>query len=57
MTTVEVDGRSARREANRIAVLDTVIEMFTEGETDPAAQEVATGGGKLVHEVVLLLNE
>jgi AcrR family transcriptional regulator len=46
-----VDGRSARREANRIAVLDTVIEMFLEGETDPSPQEVARRSGVSIRSV------
>jgi AcrR family transcriptional regulator len=51
MTTTALDGRTARREANRIAVLDTVIEMFTEGETDPTAQEVARRSGVSIRSV------
>ena len=51
MTSVEIDGRSARREANRIAVLDTVIEMFLEGETDPSPQEVARRSGVSIRSV------
>jgi AcrR family transcriptional regulator len=45
MTSVEVDGRTARREANRIAVLDAVIELFTEGNFDPSAEDVARRSG------------
>jgi AcrR family transcriptional regulator len=51
MTAVDVDGRSARREANRIAVLDTVIAMFAEGEFDATAQEVARRSGVSIRSV------
>jgi AcrR family transcriptional regulator len=45
MTPVEVDGRTARREANRIAVLDAVIELFTDGNFDPSPEDVARRSG------------
>ena len=31
------DGRVARRERNRSAVLDAVVELFEAGNTEPAA--------------------
>jgi AcrR family transcriptional regulator len=40
-----VDGRVARREANRNAVLDAVIELFSEGNLEPAPEEVARRSG------------
>ena len=40
-----VDGRVARREANRNAVLDAVIELFSEGDLEPAPDEVARRSG------------
>ncbi|MEO6318964.1 MAG: TetR/AcrR family transcriptional regulator [Acidimicrobiales bacterium] len=36
-----VDGRVARRDRNRDAVLDVVIELFTEGHLDPGPGDVA----------------
>ncbi len=36
-----VDGRAARRDRNREAVLDVVIELFTEGHLDPGPDDVA----------------
>jgi len=35
------DGRAARRDRNRDAVLDAVIELFAEGNLDPDPDEVA----------------
>jgi AcrR family transcriptional regulator len=39
------DGRTARRERNRNAVLDAVLELFGEGSTNPTPDEVATRSG------------
>jgi AcrR family transcriptional regulator len=39
------DGRSSRRDRNRIAVLDAVIELFAEGVVDPTPDAVATRVG------------
>jgi AcrR family transcriptional regulator len=36
-----IDGRTARRDRNRDAVMDAVIELFTEGHVPPSAPEVA----------------
>lgn len=36
-----IDGRAARRDRNREAVLDAVIELFTEDDLDPGPDEVA----------------
>lgn len=47
-TTAEaapVDGRTARRDRNRDAVLDAVIELFTEGHVGLAAADVAERSG------------
>lgn len=38
---VPTDGRVARRDRNRDAVLDAVIALFTEGQLDPGPDEVA----------------
>jgi AcrR family transcriptional regulator len=35
------DGRVARRDRNRVAVLDAVVELFSEGNLDPGPDEVA----------------
>jgi AcrR family transcriptional regulator len=40
-----VDGRTARRDRNRDAVLDAVIELFTEDLFMPGANEVAERSG------------
>lgn len=39
------DGRTARRDRNTEAVLDTVHEMFVEGNFSPAVEEVAARSG------------
>jgi AcrR family transcriptional regulator len=43
--TSAVDGRTARRDRNRTAVLDAVLELFTEGMLDPNPEEVARRSG------------
>jgi AcrR family transcriptional regulator len=40
-----MDGRIARREANRTAVLDAVLELFSEDNLEPAPEEVARRSG------------
>lgn len=40
-----VDGRSARRDRNRAAVIDAAIELFDEGVLDPDPDEVAARCG------------
>ena len=40
-----IDGRTARRDRNRDAVLDAVIELFTEDMFMPGANEVAERSG------------
>jgi AcrR family transcriptional regulator len=42
---IEVDGRTARRDRNRIAVLDAVLELFSEGNLAPSPDEVARRSG------------
>ena len=39
------DGRLARRDRNRLAVLDAAIELFAEGVLDPTPDDVATRVG------------
>ncbi len=40
-TDPPVDGRVARRDRNRAAVIDAAIELFSEGVLDPDPEEVA----------------
>lgn len=40
-----VDGRTARRDRNRMAVLDAVLELFEEGNLNPGVHEVADRSG------------
>jgi TetR/AcrR family transcriptional regulator of autoinduction and epiphytic fitness len=35
------DGRSARRDRNRLAVIDSAVELFSEGNLRPTATEIA----------------
>lgn len=39
------DGRSARRERNRDAVLDALVALTTEGEHDPSIDDIADRAG------------
>ncbi|MFT4617509.1 MAG: AcrR family transcriptional regulator [Minisyncoccia bacterium] len=39
------DGRVARRERNRSAVLDAVVELFEAGNTEPAVEDVSALSG------------
>jgi AcrR family transcriptional regulator len=40
-----IDGRTARRDRNRIAVLDAVLALFAEGEVAPSPEAVAARSG------------
>jgi AcrR family transcriptional regulator len=42
---VTPDGRAARRDRNKLAVLDAVIELFSEGHLDPDPDTVAVRCG------------
>ena len=42
---MRVDGRTARRDRNRLAVLDAVIELFSEDNLAPGVHEVAERSG------------
>ncbi len=42
---VAADGRTARRDRNRLLVLDTVLELFAEGDLAPAPETVAQRSG------------
>ena len=39
------DGRTARRDRNRTAVLDAVLDLFTEGDLTPAPEAIAQRSG------------
>ena len=41
----EVDGRTARRDRNRLVVLDAVVELFTEDNLQPRPEDVARRSG------------
>jgi TetR/AcrR family transcriptional regulator of autoinduction and epiphytic fitness len=43
--TAELDGRTARRDRNRIAAIDAVLELFSEGELTPTPEQVADRSG------------
>ena len=45
MVQTEVDGRRLRREQNREAVLDAMVELFEEGQLSPTTGEVAQRAG------------
>ena len=40
-----IDGRLARRDRNRTAVLDAMLALFTEGDLDPTPEQVARRAG------------
>jgi AcrR family transcriptional regulator len=41
----DLDGRTARRDRNRVAVLDAVLELFSEGDLRPSPERVAARSG------------
>jgi AcrR family transcriptional regulator len=41
----DVDGRTARRDRNRVAVLDAVLALFREGNLQPRPEDVAGRSG------------
>ncbi len=43
--TIAVDGRHARRDANRDKVVDALLDLFREGELAPSAAQVAERSG------------
>jgi AcrR family transcriptional regulator len=50
------DGRTARRDRNRTAVLDAVLELFAEGEVDPSPDAVAHASGVSLRSVYRYLS-
>jgi len=51
------DGRSARRERNRAAVLDALIELTTEGADDPSIDDIADRAGVSYRSVYRYFND
>lgn len=49
--SASADGRTAIRDRNRKVVLDTMIELFTEGNLDPSPEDVAPRAGLSVRSV------
>lgn len=45
MDEIAADGRTARRDRNRVAVLDAVLELFAEDVLTPRPEEVADRSG------------
>ena len=43
-----IDGRTARRNRNKAAVLDALIELAHEGHEEPPIELIAERGGRLV---------
>jgi TetR/AcrR family transcriptional regulator of autoinduction and epiphytic fitness len=41
----EPDGRTARRDRNRVAAIDAVLELFAEGDLSPTPERVASRSG------------
>lgn len=44
-TTEAPDGRHARRERNRLAVVDAMLGLYHEGNLDPSSDEIAARAG------------
>ena len=44
-TTVSSDGRHARRERNRLAVVDAMLSLYQEGNLDPSSDAIAARAG------------
>jgi AcrR family transcriptional regulator len=45
VTPTDLDGRRARRDRNREAVVDALLELFREGDLSPSVAEVADRSG------------
>lgn len=54
---VPLDGRSARRQRNRAAVLDAVIELFAEDQLAPRPEDVAARSGVSLRSVYRYFSE
>ncbi len=44
-TEPQVDGRHARRDRNRVAVVDAMLELYHEGNYEPSSDEIAARAG------------
>jgi len=54
---VRVDGRTARRDRNQLAVLDAALELFREGNLAPKPEEVANRSGISLRSVYRYFSE
>ena len=52
-----VDGRTARKDKNRLAVLDAVLELFTEGDLMPQPEAIAQRSGVSLRSVYRFLGD
>jgi AcrR family transcriptional regulator len=52
-----VDGRTARKDKNRLAVLDAVLELFTEGDLIPSPEAIAHRSGVSLRSVYRFLGD
>ena len=50
-----IDGRTARKDKNRLAVLDAVLALFTEGDLMPAPEAIAQRSGVSLRSVYRFL--
>ena len=50
-----IDGRTARKDRNRLAVLDAVLELFTEGDLIPSPEAIAQRSGVSLRSVYRFL--
>jgi AcrR family transcriptional regulator len=51
------DGRTARRDRNRRAMLDAVIELFTEGDLSPSPEAIAQRSGVSLRSVYRFVSD
>ncbi len=52
-----IDGRTARKDRNRLAVLDAVLELFTEGDLIPSPEAIAHRSGVSLRSVYRFLGD
>ena len=58
MTELAVtDGRTARRDRNRLAVLDAVLELFSEGDLTPPPEAIALRSGVSLRSVYRYMSD
>jgi AcrR family transcriptional regulator len=51
------DGRTARRDRNRLAVLDAVLELFAAGDLSPSLEDVAQRSGLSLRSVYRYMSD